>query len=733
MRWITPGVVVYAAILMVPSDEPASVGGSWIAEKDIFVTPCVVTVCLALGSFMLPAPTRGPLVVAGLLLALAGIALVQANGYWRLRDEVRRSRDVQRLIDEVSRNLPVVVFQARRARDGEIHIELLAGDTPQLFSATPRELQDDPSRILAAIHAADHKRVLSVLLRAVRRICPVALRFSAEGVRGPRHVAMHAWPRLEASSEQCWTGYWMDVSDADARAQAILRAHAQAAADAAEREQMVSSLGTGIGAPMHVLLQRLARLRGAPLDAHQRAVMATLDDAASMLGRILDDVAALSAGRAEGMDLQDGPVDLRALVQSVEALLRPVAQSKGLYLHQRVGARVAPQLLADATRLRQVLFNLVGNAVKFTRHGGVSLSLQALEDTAHAQRLRLVVADTGVGIALERQEAVFEPFAQAERSTTRQHGGSGLGLGICRQLVTAMGGTLALRSVPGQGTVVEIELELQHAPVPLAGDAVASNLADPGCGPDASRRSGSSPRVLVAEDHPTQQLLMQWWLRGMGLDVEVAGDGLQALASWRRDPPRLLFTDEQMPGLNGAGLVQHIRREEQQRGRAPGPIIGMTADIDGMRGMALDHLLAKPISRRTLHDAIAKVAPGLLAAGAAPAAPCVGVECSDAPTLASLVARFGTEDAARQLVQTLRASLEEDGAALQEAWHRADQRMASQRLHRMAGGVGSLGLAALSTHLRELNEAQVPPSRAQRDQLHHRLQRCIAHLRQLEG
>jgi len=215
--------------------------------------------------------------------------------------------------------------------------------------------------------------------------------------------------------------------------------------------------------------------------------------------------------------------------------------------------------------------------------------------------------------------------------------------------------------------------------------------------------------------------------------VEVASDGLQALASWRRDPPRLLFTDEQMPGLTGAELVQRIRREEQERGRPPGPIIGMTADTDGMRGMALDHVLAKPISRRTLHEAIARVAPGLLAGGAAAAGSCPAVDPTDAPTLASLAARFGNEDAARQLVHTLRASLEEDAVVLEEAWRQADPHVASQRLHRMAGGVGSLGLVALAAHLRELNEAQAPLSRAERDQLRSRLQRCIAHLRQLEG
>ena len=697
--------------------------------------PCTVTACFALWSLTLPVPIQGPLAVAGLLLALAGIALVHANGYWRLRQEVRRRRGVQRRIDELSGNLPVVVFQARRARDGRIGIELLAGDTPQLFSASPRELKDDPSRILAAIHAGDHKRVLSVLLRAVRRVCPVSLRFGADGVRGPRHIAMQAWPTLEPDNAQCWTGYWMDVSDADIHAQAILRAHAQAAADAAEREQLVSRLGTGIGAPMQALLRRLALLHDAPLDTHQRALVASLEDAASMLTRILEDVVAVSAGSADGMDLQAMPVDLRLLVESVETLLRPVAQSKGLYLHQRVGTHVAAQLQADATRLRQVLFNLLGNAIKFTRHGGVSLALDLVEDTGRAQRLRLVVADTGVGIAVERQQAVFEPFAQAEPATTRQHGGTGLGLGICRQLVTAMGGTLGLRSAPGQGTVVEIDLELQHAVAACAEEGPHALLPASAAAPMAAAAShpGSSRRVLVAEDHPTQQLLMQWWLHGMELDVEVVADGRQALAAWRRDPPHLLLTDEQMPGLNGAELVQHIRREEQERGRMPGPIIGMSADIDGMQGMALDHVLAKPISLRRLREAIARVAPGLLGDGIARGAVVSLHDSTDAPSLASLVARFGSEAAARELVHTLRASLQEDLALLEQAWTRGELAAAAQRLHRMAGGVGSLGLVALSGHLRELSDAQCAPSPAQRVQLHEHLLRCIVYLRQLEG
>ncbi|WP_182340132.1 ATP-binding protein [Stenotrophomonas tumulicola] len=699
------------------------------------VCPAVVVATQAypLEGWSLSEPPAAPgmvTVVGFLLLAFVAIGLVHLNGYWKLRREIRLRRELQRRIDEVSDNLPVVVFQARRERDGRIHLELLAGDTPQLFSAAPRELKADPSRILAAICLPDRTRVLTGLMRAVRRICPVSLQFTTQGVRGMRCISMHAWPTLGPANEQRWTGYWMDVSEERAREQAIARAHARTEAEVEGRGRLIATLGTGISGPMHALLQRMAMLRGGELDAHQRAALDSLEDASVMLARILEDVLALSATEDADMALDSTPVDLRAVLDSMQQLLQPVAVGKGLKLGQRVDPRLARWLQVDGTRLRQILFNLVGNAIKFTEHGDVSMQVHVVDDTMEIQRLRIEVHDTGIGIAAERQQAIFEPFAQADTFTARRYGGTGLGLGICRRLVHRMGGSLQLRSVPGEGTVFAVELPLPHAmPDPPAVDRDSRPPLPP-----ASVAGGAVPRVLVAEDHPTQQLLMQWWLRGLGVEVDVAGDGEQALALWRHGHPVLVFTDDQMPGLGGRELVHAIREEERGENRAGVPIIGMSAEVGGMRGVPLDHLLAKPISRRTLIEAIGRVRPDLLDAAGNACVPGMAAPAQeDVLSLAGLGERFGSVDIARELVHSLRTSMDDDLQALRREWDDDELAAAARRLHRLAGGVGSIGLHALAMTLRELSEARAPLDAARRDALQVRLQRLVQHLRELEA
>ena len=680
------------------------------------------------------------LALLGAVAALGAIGLLHARGYARLRDAGRRRRQLQRRVEEVTGNLPVVVFQAQRARDGRLAIDMLAGDTPQLFSASPNELRDDPSRLLAAVCGRDRKRVMATLLRAVTRTQPVDLRFRAAGVRGLRSVRMRAWPMLDGAGRQHWSGYWMDVSDADSRERAIQQAHADAARDADVRGQWVSTLGLGISAPMRNLLRHLQTLQREPLDARQRAALAALEDAATMLERILQDVAALSVGDGPAMALQCAPVDVPGLVRSVDALLRPIALSKSLEMRLHLDECLAGRLMGDGTRLRQILFNLVGNAIKFTEQGYVSLHVQVMHETASAQQLRIEVADSGIGIAPERQQAIFTPFAQAGVATARTHGGTGLGLGICRQLVRAMGGQLRLHSEPARGTRVVLQLWLPRAAA-AAPPAVSPRQAAQGMVPAA----GTPPaRVLVVEDHPTQQLLMQWWLRGLQLEVDVASDGEQAFAAWKTGRPDLVFTDDRMPGQGGGGLVQAIRQHERDAGWPPVPIIGMSAEPDHMRWMAVDHVLAKPITARRLREAIRRVMPALPLVEPSPAGALAGQACDDAvpavpavPPLAVLAQRFGSAAVAAELVCTLRCSLEEDLHALQAAWADADadagEKAAAQCLHRMAGGLGSLGLVELARWLRELNESDRPTCTAHRARIQSRLQDCIAQLNQLEN
>jgi two-component system sensor histidine kinase EvgS len=257
--------------------------------------------------------------------------------------------------------------------------------------------------------------------------------------------------------------------------------------------------------------------------------------------------------------------------------------------------------------------------------------------------------------------------------------------------------------------------------------------------------AGTPPaRVLVVEDHPTQQLLMQWWLRGLQLEVDVASDGEQAFAAWKTGRPDLVFTDDRMPGQGGGGLVQAIRQHEREAGWPPVPIIGMSAEPDHMRWMAVDHVLAKPITARRLREAIRRVMPALPLVEPSPAGALAGQACDDAvpavpavPPLAVLAQRFGSAAVAAELVCTLRCSLEEDLHALQAAWADADadagEKAAAQCLHRMAGGLGSLGLVELARWLRELNESDRPTCTAHRARIQSRLQDCIAQLNQLEN
>ncbi len=204
-----------------------------------------------------------------------------------------------------------------------------------------------------------------------------------------------------------------------------------------------------------------------------------------------------------------GPTDLAALVRAVQQLLMPVAASRGLHLHSEIDPMLQQWSLADGLRLRQVLFNLAGNALKFTLQEAWCCRSMCCS-SAMGQRLRLQVTDTGVGISMERQQAVFAAYEQAETSTTRRFGGSGLGLSICRELAASMGGQLHLRSAPGKGTTVWLELVLA-----ACGTRRWYRCSRRPC----NGRCRRPARALVVEDHPTNLQLLVQRLRELGLQV----------------------------------------------------------------------------------------------------------------------------------------------------------------------------------------------------------------------
>ncbi len=344
------------------------------------------------------------------------------------------------------------------------------------------------------------------------------------------------------------------------------------------------------------------------LDDDQRRALALVRHSADTLLQIIGDILDFSKIEAGKLELTPTPVDLRRLVEGCVLNFVAAASSKGLSLDCRIDPAVGPAYLADPLRLRQILGNFLSNAIKFTERGGVHVSLDRTSTGARGEGLRLSVSDTGIGIPEDAQAQLFEPFAQAEQSTTRRFGGSGLGLAICALLAERMGARISLRSRVGEGTVLQLDLEL-----PLANPSQIEAEPENAAPALAGRRALPSPAeaererslVLLVDDHPTNRLVVSRQLALAGFRCETANDGAQGLAAWQSGRFALVLTDLHMPVMDGYQLTGALRSEEASRGLARTPVIALTAAVlkgEAERCLAagMDDYIAKPASIDTL-------------------------------------------------------------------------------------------------------------------------------------
>jgi len=318
------------------------------------------------------------------------------------------------------------------------------------------------------------------------------------------------------------------------------------------------------------------------------------------------DFSKIEAGK---LDLERTEFRLRDSLAAIIKALAFRADAKGLALTAQIERDVPDCLVGDPGRLRQVLQNLIGNAVKFTDKGDVSVHVSCAAKADEELCLRFTVRDTGIGIPAEKQALIFHPFEQADTSTTRKYGGTGLGLAICSQLVSLMGGQIGVKSTIGQGSTFEFTARFF-----LGGARGVAGEAGAALSPAAPARSAASLRVLLAEDNSVNQLLAVRLLEQLGHSVAVAGNGQEALDALDREPFDLLLLDIQMPQLGGFEVTALIRAGERQTGRRL-PIIAMTAhalkgDRDRCLAAGMDGYIAKPIQSELLAQVIDEVMGG---------------------------------------------------------------------------------------------------------------------------
>jgi PAS domain S-box-containing protein len=410
------------------------------------------------------------------------------------------------------------------------------------------------------------------------------------------------WVRVFHHLKTSRTGRWLKgvglVHDYDARKrQELDLVDAQRAAESAAeaKASFLANMSHEIRTPMNGVMGVLHLLKSEDISDDGRKMLDEALNCGQMLAELLNDVIDFSKIEAGCLELSNEPLNARELAEGVARLLRPQAEDKGLDLTVEVDPQIG-WVTADPVRLRQGLFNLLGNAVKFTLKGHVTLRCRQVGP----ERLRFEVEDTGVGVPLAAQARIFQRFDQGDASTTRRFGGSGLGLSITRRLAEMMGGEVGLTSVVGQGSTfwLEIAAPPTAAPAEIAetGEALLDGL-----------------RVLVVEDNATNRMIVTKLLENLGAAVETAADGLLGVEAASRGRFDIILMDVQMPGIDGLEAARRIRR--LGGAAAATPIVALTANVLAHQRAeyleaGMDGVVGKPISPPVLLAELARLCAG---------------------------------------------------------------------------------------------------------------------------
>jgi PAS domain S-box-containing protein len=513
------------------------------------------------------------------------------------------------------------------------------------------------------------------------------------------------------------SGSMQDVTEARRAQDALVRASDEAKSASLAKSAFLANMSHEIRTPMNGILGMTTLLLDTSLGVDQREFAETIHSSSQSLLTVINDILDFSKIEAGKLDIESIETDVRGVVDDVISTLAYQAQVKGLKLAVDVQADVPRVSMGDPQRIRQCLLNLMGNAIKFTPVGQVDVSVTTTGARDDRTLLRFEVRDTGIGIEPESVKSLFQPFVQADSSTTRHFGGTGLGLSIVRGLVEMMGGQVGAHSQPGKGSTFWFVLPMMDV------SAATARVDKPGIAAHwaAKRFRG---KVLLVEDNAVNQKVAQRFLERLGCEVELAENGEQCLRAWERGRFDVVFMDIQMPVMDGYTATRLIRERECVERRTP--IVALTANamtgqLERCLSAGMDGLLTKPIAIERLREvleryALADTASEVLAESDVAALVTASVPVPPPAVDISQLSELAGED--QEFVRSVVLSFEKSMAQLLATMHAAASQGEAQQLaraaHQVKGAAANLhatvlsGLAAdLEANARTLSQAQM--------------------------
>ena len=563
-----------------------------------------------------------------------GIRVVVAHEDISTRKLADMARDeAQATLQKIASRVPGMVYQYHLRLDGSSYFPYASEAIRDIYRISPQQAFQNATNLFAVIHPDDHDAVVIAIQQSAADQTPWQQEYRVKFDDGTvRWLLGSALPQRQPDGGTLWYGFISDITERKNIEAQLTAAHQAlavqgekraveltAARDGAEsanlaKSRFLATMSHEIRTPMNAVLGMAQVLMQANISEANRLDYArTIFNSGQTLLALLNDILDLSKIEAGKVDLESIAIAPAQLIHETQTLFTQTAHAKGLSIaaHWSGAER---HYLGDPNRLRQMLSNLMGNAIKFTKQGSIRIEASELACTGQSATLEFSVTDSGIGIAKDKQDLLFQTFSQADSSTTRNYGGTGLGLSIVRTLARAMGGEAGVQSKAGIGSRfwfrVQVGLVSADAlAAPLQTELSASSLA--------TQTPQLIGRVLVIEDNPINQEVMQVLLGQMGLEVALADDGQQGLdALMGGENAQLILTDLQMPVMDGYTAAQRIRQWEAQAQQKRRPIIAFSADAyAGVRARCLaagmDDVLSKPVLQGDLWTVLAKWLPAV--------------------------------------------------------------------------------------------------------------------------